>query len=135
MLDNLNFTCFFVYSFILFPLDCINQFVMVKINHTASTVECSFINQSDISIKGCLIEYGQCGQTLDSFSQDNSTEQSPNHILLNVTAAKIDCYVVTASSSTYIVRVEGVENRRMDPGRLRLLVDLCISVIYIFLQI
>jgi hypothetical protein len=90
----------------------------VEYIQSASTVECRFINQSDTSIKRCSLEYGQCGQTLEYVSHEkNSTEKFPNNIVLNVDAAKLYCYVVTASSNTYIVKVEG---RTTITGELRL---------------
>jgi hypothetical protein len=52
--------------------------------------------------------YGQCNQALTSSSQENSTIEAPNHIMLSVDAGRLDCYIVTASSNTATVVVTGM---------------------------
>ena len=83
-------------------------------NLTSSTIVCQFMNQTDRSVKTCTVLYGQCDQMLAYAYQGNSTVDTPNYIALNVDASYFECYVVTASSDTVTVVVEG--QRRMTAG-------------------
>ena len=58
-------------------------------------------------MKSCIAKYGQCGEVLVYASQGNSTVENPNRIELNVDPGILDCYVVTASSDTATVVVNG----------------------------
>ena len=79
----------------------------------SSTIVCQFMNQTNISVKSCTVMYGQCGQMLAYASQGNSTVETSNYISLSVKADHFECYVVTASSDTVTVVVEG---QRMTAG-------------------
>ena len=74
---------------------------------TTSAIVCKFLNEIDISVKLCAVMYGRCGEVLAYTTQENSTLESPNRIALRVDPGSLDCYVVTASSDTATVIVEG----------------------------
>ena len=58
-------------------------------------------------MKSCIAKYRQCGEVLAYASQGNSSMEAPNRIKLSVDPGSLDCYSVTASSSTATAVVEG----------------------------
>ena len=74
-----------------------------------SAIVCTFLDQTDSSVKSCTVKYGQCDGMLAYTSQGNSTSavNTPNRIALNVDGERLDCYVVIASSAAITVVVNG----------------------------
>ena len=72
-----------------------------------SRITCQFLNESDTSLKSCTVQYGNYDETLAYISRGNSTVEAPNKIALNVDPGRLGCYVVTASSDTISILIEG----------------------------
>ena len=72
-----------------------------------SRIICQFLNESDKSLKSCTVQYGNCDETLAYTSQGNSTVEAPNKTALSVDPGKLGCYVMTASSDTISILIEG----------------------------
>ena len=71
-----------------------------------STSICRFLNEQDISIKSCVVMYGQCGRELKQTTRGNSTVEDPNTVSLPVDSGSLNCYVATASSGSFTIIVE-----------------------------
>lgn len=73
----------------------------------APKIICQFLNESDVSLKSCTVQYGNCDGVLAYSSQGNSTLEATNYIALDVDPGRLGCYVVTASSDELTILVEG----------------------------
>jgi hypothetical protein len=88
---------------------CINQFVQVEYDASASTLSCTFLKRQN-SVKLCQIHYGPCGQDLTK--TDNGTTTF-DVVLLNISVSSTSggdetfCYIVMATDGSYTVLVEG----------------------------
>lgn len=94
------------------PAECTNVFVRVEYESSQSRIICQFLNESDVSLKSCSVQYGNCdgsemSTVLSYFSQGNSTAEAPNKIELDVNPKNLVCYAVTASSDSLSILVEG----------------------------
>ena len=83
---------------------CTNEFVRVEYDSATSTIACNFLNETDTSIKSCSLQ--KCDQMLASSTGQNSSVEAPNSILLSVATGDSDCYLVTASSTSFRTTVE-----------------------------
>jgi hypothetical protein len=85
--------------------------VLYKEDSTGSSISCVFLNQSDTSEKICCVTYGPCDQK-ELGSDQTCNRDSPYNIQLEVDdrSSQTYCYIVTASSDTYTVKVEGTLN-------------------------
>lgn len=98
---------------------------MVEYNTARSTIICRFLNETDTSVKSCTVMYGQCDQQLVKTAPGRSTIEAPNYIELRVDPAwsTLDCYIVTASSDTFIVMVEARSGE--EPGIVKIYIFAC----------
>ena len=70
-------------------------------------ITCTFLNESDTSIKSCTVIYVCCNQEQVNTVQGISTEATPNRITLQVNGNAFEYYTVIASSARSSVIVEG----------------------------
>ena len=93
---------------------CTNQFVQVEYDRTVSTITCTFLDETDTSVKSCNVTYGRSGQELVQPGQlgNYSTMETPNivYIKLPVDAASLECYYVTASSDVFTVIIQAMDS-------------------------
>ena len=89
-----------------------NSLVNVTINLAFSTVFCNFLNQQDSTAKLCIIEYGpsrSCDELL--YKQNNTSNTSTVAIDLRTQLGLhkeiMHCFVVTASSKTFTLKIMG----------------------------
>ena len=85
-------------------IGCTNEFVRVEYDSATSTITCNFLDEADVSIKS--ISLRKCDQILASGPGQNSTVEAPNSITLSVATGDSDCYLVTASSTSFRTTVE-----------------------------
>ena len=100
------------HCFLGFCIECTNQFVDVDYDVDASTISCVFVDnthRSESTNYTCSVRYGQCGMEMNQATQENTTTDSSNRILLKLVTTLSGCYmyVVTASNATHRVMVEG----------------------------
>ena len=93
-----------------------NSLVNVTFNLALSTVFCKFLDQQDSTVKSCIIEYGpsrSCGDLLHK-QQNNASTISTVAIDLRDQPQLFEeimhCFVVTASSKTFTLKVKGSFN-------------------------
>ena len=95
----------------LFNIGC-NSFVTVKYDKNAATFSCIFKDTNNVTGKiACIICYSQCGNSLRKKLEAESTEESPNQVLLQLPSDSMDyqslCYNITATNGVQTVIVEG----------------------------
>ena len=93
------------------------MFVRVEYESSQSRIICQFLNKSDVSLKSCSVRYGNCdgsktSAVLPYSSQGNSTVEAPNIIELNVDPGRLACYLVTASSDSFSILIEGTSRMK-----------------------
>lgn len=76
----------------------------MQYNSATSTITCTFLNQSDTSLKSCSIRYGSCDQQQRKTVQENS---SSSKITLSLKSQNSFCYTAIARNSTFAVAVQG----------------------------
>ena len=93
-----------------------NSLVNVTINLALSTVFCNFLNQQHSTAKLCIIEYGpsrSCDE-LPHKQQNNASNTSTVaidlHTQLGLYKEIMHCFVVTASSKTFTIKIKGKFN-------------------------
>ena len=89
-------------------LECINDFVQVMYN-SESIISCIFLNRFDASEKTCCVKHHLCDQHGSENVQECSND-FPYDIKLNIyggSGQTVHCYTVSASNSTYTMRVDG----------------------------
>ena len=85
-------------------IGCTNEFVRVEYDSDTSTITCNFLDETDTSVKSVSLQ--QCDQVLATGPGQNSTREAPNSITLSVATGDSDCYLVTASSTSFRITVE-----------------------------
>ena len=85
-------------------IGCTNEFVRVEYDSATSTITCNFLDETDTSIKSCSLQ--ECDQMLASVPGLNSTVETPNSIALSVATGDSDCFLVTASNTSFRTSVE-----------------------------
>ena len=97
------------YTHNIYSTGCINRFVRVAIDLTASTLTCRFRNNQSSVEKTCSVEYSLCGQEQVFKDERNSTLESPDWVILQFTLpSRCSCYTYTvrASNGTNTVVIE-----------------------------
>ena len=90
--------------YIFSDVGCTNEFVDVRYDSTTSTITCNFLDEADTSIKSCSLR--QCDEMLASGPEQNITVEVSNFIELNGATENSNCYLVTASNSSFRITVE-----------------------------
>ena len=93
------------------------MFVRVEYESSQSRIICQFLNKSDVALKSCSVLYGNCDDSRTSAvlpysSQGNSTVEAPNKIELNLDPGRLVCYLVTASSDSFSILIEGTSRMK-----------------------
>ena len=91
-------------NYIFITIECTNQFVEVQYNSATSIITCTFLNQSDTSLKSCIIRYGSCDQQQRKTVQGNS---SSSKITLSLESQNSFRYTAIARNGTFAVAVQG----------------------------
>ena len=93
------------------------MFIRVEYESSQSRIICQFLNKSDVSLKSCSVQYGNCDDSKTSAvlpysSHGNSTMEAPNIIELIVDPERLACYLVTASSDSFSILIEGTSRMK-----------------------
>jgi hypothetical protein len=83
---------------------------MVEYDKNAATFSCIFNDKNDTMKKSCIISYSQYGNVSRNELEAESTEESPDRVLLQLPSDSIDhqslCYSITATNGVQTVIVE-----------------------------
>ena len=96
-----------------------NYLVSVEVDLYSSTVTCKFLNQHEVNMKSCIIEYGSSKSchNLPFSSKKNETVFSTISIDLDTHAGFFDermyCYIITANNGTHTTKIHGQFNSGM----------------------
>ena len=80
---------------------------------SANRVLCNFLqySHSNLSSYVCKIEYGQCGQQLNTSTKGYALAEFPSTVTVRINPhpnlQQWDCYTITASNDTYTVFLKG----------------------------
>lgn len=94
-------------------LGCLNRLVHVEYDETSAYIICTFLNESDTSVKSCTVTYGQCQDGVQPMQESRTANASIIRVPVN--RGGVQCYNVTAGNDVFSVVVEGIiaENSRL----------------------